>query len=213
MRRYARRARRTAPVRAVVFDIGGVLEFTPALGVTDKWERRLGLPSGELNRLAGDVWRGGSVGTFTEDGVHRALGERLGIDQVIVASLMNDVWTEYLGTLNTELCSYARALRPRYRTGILSNSLVGCREREQSRYGFEQLVDDLVYSHEVGIAKPDPRIYRLSCERLGVSPEETVFVDDNPACVEAAGALGFHTVHFRDTAQTIAAIDGRLAAG
>ncbi|WP_130799117.1 HAD family hydrolase [Streptomyces otsuchiensis] len=212
MRRYARRTRRTVPVRAVVFDIGGVLEFTPSLGVTDKWERRLGLPAGELNRRMWDIWQRGSVGALTEDAVHRALGERLGIDQVIVASLMNDVWTEYLGTLNTELCSYAQALRPRYRTGILTNSFVGCREREQSCYGFEQLVDDLVYSHEVGITKPDPRIYRLSCDRLGVSPEETVFVDDTPACVEAASALGFHAVHFRDTAQTIAAIDGRLAA-
>ena len=44
---------------------------------------------------------------------------------------MADLWREYLGTANTELIEYARRLRPRYRTGILSNSFVGAREREQ----------------------------------------------------------------------------------
>ncbi len=60
------------------------------------------------------------------------------------------------GTANTDLIEYARRLRPRYRTGILSNSFVGAREREQAAYGFEDLVDEIIYSHECGMSKPDP---------------------------------------------------------
>ena len=52
-------------IRAVVFDIGGVLEITPDLGVDRRWETRLGLPGGEMAKRMHDVWLGGSLGTIT----------------------------------------------------------------------------------------------------------------------------------------------------
>jgi len=199
-------------IRAVVFDIGGVLEITPDLGVVPMWETRLGLPAGELSERMHDAFMGGSIGTITEDDVHQALGDRLGLDERQVAAFMADIWHEYLGTPNTELIEYARRLRPRYRTGILSNSFVGAREKEQAAYGFEDLVDDIVYSHEAGMSKPDPRIYALACTRLGVRPDQTVFVDDTVYCVAGAREAGMHAVHFQHNAQAIEDID-RLLAG
>jgi hypothetical protein len=65
-------------IRAVVFDIGGVLEITPDLGVTGLWENRLGLRAGELSNRMHDVWAGGGIGTITEDDVHQAITDRLG---------------------------------------------------------------------------------------------------------------------------------------
>jgi epoxide hydrolase-like predicted phosphatase len=200
-------------IRAVVFDIGGVLEITPDLGVYRRWEARLGLPAGGLGERTADVWQAGSIGTLTLDGVHRAIRERLGLDERQLAAFMADVWQEYLGTANTELIEYARGLRPRYRTGILSNSFVGAREREQAAYGFEDLVDDIVYSHEAGMSKPDPRIYALACARLGVQPAETVFLDDSDLCVAGARDANLHAVRYRGTAQARAEIGRLLAAG
>jgi putative hydrolase of the HAD superfamily len=52
----------------------------------------------------------------------------------------------------------------------------------------------VIDSSEVGLRTPDPRIYELTCERLGVDPEAAVFLDDNLENVEAAGALGIETV-------------------
>jgi epoxide hydrolase-like predicted phosphatase len=198
-------------IRAVVFDIGGVLEITPDLGTAARWEPRLGLPAGELHRRLGDVWAGSRVGALTEDQVHQALTERLGLDEPRLAAFMADVWREYLGRADTELIEYTRGLRPRLRTGIVSNSMAGAREREQAAYGFEDLVDDIVYSHEVGLAKPDPRIYALACTRLGVSPAEMVFVDDVEQNVTSAREAGLHAVFHRDTPQTIAALNQLLA--
>ena len=83
---------------------------------------------------------------------------------------MDDAWAEYLGMLNHELAAYFAGLRLRYRTGILSNSVVGAREREQALYGFEDMCDTIVYSHEVGWRKPDPRIYWAVCDRLETAP-------------------------------------------
>jgi epoxide hydrolase-like predicted phosphatase len=199
-------------IRAVVFDIGGVLEITPDLGIDRRWEARLGLPAGAIAERLDDVWTGGALGAITLDDVHLALRDRLGLDERQLTAFMADVWREYVGSANTELIGYARGLRPRYRTGILSNSFVGAREREQAAYGFEDLVDEIVYSHEAGMAKPDPRIYALVCERLGARAGETVFLDDTEPCVAGARDAGIHAVHYRDNAQAIAEIERLLAA-
>jgi epoxide hydrolase-like predicted phosphatase len=197
-------------IRAVVFDIGGVLEITPDLGVTRQWENRLGLAAGELDERMRDAWRGGSIGTITLDDVHQALRDRLGLDERQLGAFMADLWREYLGTPNTELIEYARRLRPRYRTGILSNSFVGAREREQQAYGFEDLVDEIVYSHEAGMSKPDPRIYALACARLNVRPQQTVLVDDWDVAIAGAREAGLHAIRYRDNTQAITEIQALL---
>ncbi|HEV3289432.1 MAG TPA: hypothetical protein VG123_10590, partial [Streptosporangiaceae bacterium] len=123
-------------VRAVVFDIGGVLEVTPDLGVTSLWEARLDLPAGQLDARMRDVWAAGSIGTITENDVHRELTGRLGLTGDQLSAFLADLWRQYLGSANTELIGYARQLRPRYRTVIVINIFVGAREREQAAYGF-----------------------------------------------------------------------------
>jgi epoxide hydrolase-like predicted phosphatase len=197
-------------VRAVVFDIGGVLEVTPPLGVGEHWEARLGLRPGALRERLREVRAAGEVGTISEPEAHRRTGELLGLDDAQVDAFMADVWREYLGTLNVELAEYFGGLRPRYRTAMLSNSFVGARGREQRRYRFHELADLIVYSHEVGMSKPDPRIYLLTCERLGVRPAETVFLDDAEVAVDGARAVGMQALLFEDNAQAIAAIEARL---
>ena len=198
-------------IRAVVFDIGGVLEINRDLGVTGMWESRLGLGPGELNERMADVWRGGSIGAVSEDGVRQAAGERLGLDGGPLAEFMSDIWREYLGTANTQLIGYVRQLRPRWRTGILSNSFVGAREREQALYGFEDLVDEIIYSHECGMSKPDPGIYAFTCERLQVEPAQMVFLDDSGLCVDGARRAGIHAVLYQHNSQAISDIENLLA--
>lgn len=197
-------------IRAVVLDIGGVLEVLPPALATTEWERRLELRPGRLDEQLSDVWVAGSIGDVSEAAVHRAVGDRLRLDEARVAAFMADIWAEYLGTLNAELAAYFRDLRPRYRTAMLSNSFVGAREREQQRYGFEEMADLIVYSHEVGMSKPDSRIYRLTCDRLGVQPAETLFVDDVEEYVDAAREVGLQAILFKDNAQALAEMERRL---
>ena len=204
---------RVMSIQAVVFDIGGVLEITASLVVGESWEARLGLRPGEMDERMGDVWEADGIGKVTEADVNQALKERLGLDERQVEEFNGWLWREYLGTANTELIEYARGLRLRYRTGILSNSFVGAREREQAAYGFVDLVDEIVYSHECGLSKPDPAIYALACERLRVAPAQMVFVDDYGPCVEGARLAGIHAVLFQDNAQAIKDIEALLNAG
>jgi putative hydrolase of the HAD superfamily len=87
---------------------------------------------------------------------------------------------------------------------------VGARSREQERYHFDDMTDLIIYSHEVGIAKPDKRIFELTCEQLGVQPEEMIFLDDAERHVIAARGLGIHAILFQETAQAIADIEACL---
>lgn len=201
------------PVEAVVVDIGGVLELTPPTGWLQRWAAELGLPLRELGRRIEAPGRAGSLGEITEAQWRGAVQEALGLSDEQLTRFAADLWEEYLGTPNTELIAWVRGLRPRVRTGILSNSFVGAREREQQRYGLAELTDTLVYSHEVGAAKPDPAVYRLVCARLGVPPERAVFVDDHEAALAGARAVGMTGVLFSTTAQVIAEVEGLLAAG
>jgi 2-haloacid dehalogenase len=66
----------------------------------------------------------------------------------------------------------------------------------RARFDFLGRFEDVVVSGEVGLVKPDPRIYRLAIERCRLDPARTVFVDDLPVNVEAARAEGLHGVHF-----------------
>ncbi|GAA2645546.1 HAD family hydrolase [Paractinoplanes durhamensis] len=198
-------------IRAVVFDIGGVLAIDEPMDFDARWEATLGLAAGTIGTVMADVWAAGAIGKVTEAEVNDAMRDRLRLTAGQVEAIMADMWRQYLGVANTELIEYARGLRPRYRTGILSNSFVGAREREQSAYGLEDLVDDLIYSHEAGMNKPDPALWELACRRFGVEPAEMVFLDNAPRLVDAARDVGIRAVLYESPGQSIAAIEKVLA--
>ncbi len=201
-------------IRAVVFDIGGVLELDVIelvdIGLDARWEQRLGLQPGELDQRMEPVWLAGSLGECTEEVVHQEMDKRLGMNQEQVEEYMREMWDWYCGRLNVPMADFFRSLRPRYQTAILSNSFVGARREEQQRYHFEEMCDLIIYTHEEGVAKPDPRIFELACKRLSVQPTEVVFLDDVEVNVAAARELGIHAILFKDTTQAMADVQAVL---
>ena len=84
------------------------------------------------------------------------------------------------------------------KVGLLTKNVKEFGSAWRSTIPVDELFDAVVDSSEVGMRKPDPRIYRLTCERLVVPPAASVFVDDNRDNVEAARAVGIESVHFGD---------------
>jgi epoxide hydrolase-like predicted phosphatase len=206
------------PIKAVVFDVGGVLERVeddawPKTWLRS-WERRMNLPAGHvLAALADHEPLDGIVtGAVSEQRLREVYARALGLDDVDADAMMAQMWDHYCGELDIELRDFASRLRPRYTTAILSNSADGARREEQRRHGLEDLVDLLVYSHEVGLAKPDPAIYRLTEERLGVDAHEIVFLDDRDDNVRTAVACGWRAVLHADTATSIREVTRLLEA-
>jgi epoxide hydrolase-like predicted phosphatase len=197
-------------IQAIVFDIGDVLEINADTGWKTKWETRLSLDFTDIFTRMENSGLDGRLGTCSEAEWLEGLREFSGMDQVQTDALLHDFWTWYVGQPNTELIDYFASLRSRYKTAILSNSFLGARAMEQARYGFEDMTDLIVYSHEVGFAKPDPQIYALTCERLSMKPAEIVFLDDLEANIAGAKAFGMHAVLFQNNTQAIAEIQNYL---
>jgi putative hydrolase of the HAD superfamily len=198
----------------VVFDIGGVLEHTddPELEFEPKWRNRLGMSAAEFTAAmkSVDPDRRTRTGDMNEAEYRERYAAALGLSDGQVQEFMADTWDLYCGELNVELHAYAASLRPRLRTAILSNSADGARREEQARFGFAPEFDPIIYSHEVGLAKPDPAIFELTCALLGAEPGELIFIDNVPANVDAATALGIHAIQHRSTPVTIAAINSLI---
>ena len=112
------------------------------------------------------------TGGMSEAQIRELYPSALGLDEHEANQMISEMWDAYCGELNVALRDFAAGLRPRFTTAILSNSADGARREEQRRYGFEELVDVIVYSHEVGVAKPDPAIFGLTRDRLGVQSQE-----------------------------------------
>ncbi|OGL26438.1 hypothetical protein A3E49_01940 [Candidatus Saccharibacteria bacterium RIFCSPHIGHO2_12_FULL_49_19] len=102
---------------------------------------------------------------------------------------------------NREVLDYVKnQLKPKYKIGIVSNVLAGFIYLILSPDDLK-LFDDVVLSYEAGVAKPEPRIYELAMQNLGVKPEEAVFIDDQEHYVEAAKTLGMKGIYFQDFKQ------------
>jgi epoxide hydrolase-like predicted phosphatase len=95
-----------------------------------------------------------------------------------------------------ELVERVRGLRADgYRTAIVTNNVKEFSDRWRRMIPVDELFELVVDSSEVGVRKPDPRIYQITLERLGgLEPERAVFLDDFESNVESARALGLHGI-------------------
>ncbi len=201
-------------IKGVFFDFGGVLYRVPAQSWMRRWQMLLGMghdPTLSAMILTPDespYFKGLMEGRIPESDMWQRMGQAIRMGPAMVRWLQRSSMNKR--HLNRAVVSYLAKLRPRFRTGILSNAGSDARRSFTGVFGFDRLVDTMVISAEEGSAKPDEHIYRVALERLGVAPEETVFLDDLAVNVAAARKLGIHAVQFRNTRQALAEIDSLL---
>jgi epoxide hydrolase-like predicted phosphatase len=196
-------------LRAAVFDGGGVLT-TPIVPSFLRFEKALGLPANSLLPLLRERGDDGSEPPFYElergrlseaefwGRLPTELETRLGVRVVLPADaseIRRILWDRIRP--NDRMLATARAIATGHRTALLTN---GVREWAGLRalYRPEQF-DVVIDSCEVGLRKPEREIYELVCERLNVEPREAAFVDDIPANVDSARALGMTGILFTTT--------------
>jgi epoxide hydrolase-like predicted phosphatase len=194
-------------IRAIIFDFGSVLVKMGDDAPRRALAERLGVPLKELYRLIFDSEPAvrAMVGELTIEQHWQAVGAALGVPPAELPAVRAQFWAADL--VNEELVAYIRTLRPQYKLGLLSNAWGDLRQAMKERFHFDGLFDDLVISAEVGLAKPDPRIFQLAVERLGVQPAEAVFVDDVLANVEAARGVGLQAIHYLNNPQLFNALE------
>lgn len=112
---------------------------------------------------------------------------------------------------NSDLLKHIQDLGEHYKISVLSNVGTAWIREEFLTPAEVALFDDMVLSFEVGLSKPDSQIYLLACQRLGIEPQEAIFVDDLEPYCQAAEAVGLRAVQYRDFQQYKADINALLA--
>jgi putative hydrolase of the HAD superfamily len=209
-------------ITALISDFGGVLT-SPLFAAFSSYSEHLGVSGEDFGRaMARATEEHGEHplfalerGEITEqeflDRLERAMQELLGrhVDLHSMAErLMADLHP------NEELFAYYRRLRDErgLRLGILTNNVREWEPLWRAKLPIDEIFEDVVDSAFVGMRKPEPEIYALALERLGVEASACAFVDDTEVNVDAARALGLHAVWFRDTRQAVAELEALLGA-
>ena len=184
-------------IRAVIFDYGMVLSNPAVPAAHERLVAASGLSREVLdqhywaNRHSYDL---GMTGREFWTKVAADAGTTFNPAQVFNL-IESDVlmWT----SVNEEMLAWVEALQNAgVRTAVLSNMVHEILGFMRKRFGWLDRFDQLTWSCELGIAKPDPEIYLHTCEALEVPPEETLFLDDKAENIAAAQALGMQTIQF-----------------
>jgi putative hydrolase of the HAD superfamily len=195
-------------LRAVVFDYGIVLTGQPDPAAHAALVRITGL---SLDRFESLYWADRPAydeGKLTGLACWQKFLREAGLppDEAMAEELNR--WDARMWTVqNPVMVAWQSAIKQRgLLTAILSNigdSVLASVERE---FDWIHRFDVLVWSYQLGVAKPDPAIYRHTLAQLGVQPEETLFIDDKRPNVEAARALGIQTIEFSTVEQLRASL-------
>jgi epoxide hydrolase-like predicted phosphatase len=215
------------PVELVIFDYGGVISER-LLDDLSAFETLKGYPAGSLDRLLfGEIPPGSDGdpvdGAYDEGPVHDF--HRLETGDIDFGEYFDGLMRRAPEILGRELepeafmeFTIATGLRVQWPIvheikrlhddgvplALLTNNVKEFGDSWRSSFPVDELFPLVIDSCEVRMRKPDPRIYRLTCERAGFTPEVSVFLDDNSDNVAAARALGIETVHVgRDPIATI----------
>jgi haloacid dehalogenase superfamily, subfamily IA, variant 3 with third motif having DD or ED/haloacid dehalogenase superfamily, subfamily IA, variant 1 with third motif having Dx(3-4)D or Dx(3-4)E len=182
-------------IHSVFIDFGGVIVRTEDKEPRRLQAEKLGLTSRDLEKIIfeSESSQRASTGEITEDDHWQAVAESLAVTRAEVDKITAEFFSGDRADIS--LIDFLRSLRPERKVCLISNAWSGLRTFI-TRQKLDDVFDAMVISAEVGLIKPDPRIYRLALAKLGARPEESVFIDDVPANVAAARSAGMVGIEF-----------------
>jgi putative hydrolase of the HAD superfamily len=183
-------------IKAIIFDFGRVISAQKPMSLFRRYEEDLGLAPGTINPImfGSPAWQDTMLGRKTAEEFWHAIGSQLNLHtpEEIDAFRRRYHADE---ALDKGVVNLIRRLRGRHKLAVLSNSPPGLAQW-LDEWEISGLFDVVFCSGDEGVVKPDPAAFQITLERLGVAPEEAVFIDDTPGHVEAARALGLHGIVF-----------------
>ena len=201
-------------IEAVIWDFGGVFTSSPFEAFA-RYEAEHALPKDLIRK----------VNSTNPDTNAWALFERneidaKGFDELFLAESTAlghpvpgaDVLPLLSGHLRPRMVAALKACKTRFKVGCITNNMVthhspGADAPQRAAGAMGQvmpLLDHIIESSKAGVRKPDPKIYLMMCEALGVTPEACVYLDDLGINCKPAAALGMRAIKVVDVAQTLA---------
>jgi putative hydrolase of the HAD superfamily len=185
-------------LRAVIFDYGMVLSTAQEPEAYANLKRITGIENPEFDEHYWRYRHQYDLGELNGQTYWKKIGQdaKLSLTAAEIDRLIeNDVlmWS----TLNEQMLAWVHAVQDAgFKIGILSNMGEELLKYMRQEFGWLGRFDHHTWSCELGIAKPDPAIYTHTCEKLGVAPEEALFLDDKPENIRAAESVGLQAIQF-----------------
>ncbi len=189
-------------IRAVFFDLGGVIVRTEYQTPREQLAERLGMEYDDLNRIVFDSETGhqASIGAITSVQHWEAVMKRLKRPYEEMSAIRDEFYAGDI--IDRQILDFLRSLRGKYKTGLISNAWGDLRD-----YLVHEKMDDafdhIIISAEVGVAKPEAKIFQMALKQAEVSPNEAVFVDDFYVNIEGCEKVGIKGIHFKDASSTL----------
>ena len=202
-------------IEAVLWDIGGVLTASP-FEAFNQFEAANGLPRDFIRSVNATNPKTNAWAQFESNQVDADAFDAL--FHAETAALGHPVHGKRLleilsGAPRPRMIQALRSCKERFRVGAITNNMKPAREsppatKDPKRSALMEkamsLFEVVVESSIEGVRKPDPAIYRIACERLGVEPARTVFLDDLGINLKPARAMGMHTIKVLNEDQALA---------
>ena len=192
-------------IRAVLFDLGGVIVRTEYQAPRQHLAERFGMDYDDIDKI---VFGGGADGSAARATLGEITEDEhwLNVMKILKqpASECESIRDEFFAgdVIDRTLLDFLRSIKPKYKTGLISNAWSGLRKfilRER----FDDAFEYMIISSEVGVAKPDTRIFQIALEQLQVRANEAVFVDDFIENIEACRKVGMIGIQFKDPESAI----------
>ncbi len=181
-------------ITTIIFDLGGVLLRTEDRAPRSRLADRLGVTYEELE---GRVYGSREVmrGEISAESHMKAVMKKLGLPEEDVKEFGDEFWGG--DRIDRKLVEFIQGLRGDYTTVLLSNAWDDLRHMLVNVWKIADIFDHMFISAEMGLAKPDLKIYQAVSAELRKDPVELIFVDDFIENVEAAREAGWNAIHFR----------------
>lgn len=179
-------------MKAIIFDFGGVVSLQKGLYYVPIF------PDAEM-------WHQAEEGKIAEDDFWKKLEEYY---HKTADEIMRMLFEER--ELNIALIEFLRTKKPQMKFGFINNGLSRLTEKLAGEWKLGEVFDAMIISSKEKLAKPDPKIFLLTCERLGAKPEECVYVGRKEGYVEMAQSLGMRGFVYKDFTDFESQVSGLL---
>jgi epoxide hydrolase-like predicted phosphatase len=187
--------------KAIIFDLGGVLLRTTDFKPREQLAACLHMSWYQLEEFifGGESGDRAQRGEISVQQHWENLRQQINYSPQEFQSLLDTFFAH--DEIDESLIYYVHELHKTYKTALLSNAWNDLRQVIREKWQFEDAFDAMIISAEVGLVKPDPRIFQLAVDRLGVQANRTVFVDDQQRNVRGAKAVGLKAIQFQTAQQ------------
>lgn len=180
-------------IEYILFDIGGVIIVNDKINYQD-FDNELSLESGTVKGVIDDCfYKSAKGGNFD---IKKYIEEHY--KNIIAFDEYESIMKKVYGAerVNDELVQWINLNKNRFHMCALSNNTKALRKLLADKFNIADMFEVIFNSAEIGLAKPDPKLFAYVVEKLNSNPDQCLFIDDNVRNIEAAANLGFKTIHF-----------------